>query len=48
MKTIEEQVEALNALKPITQKLTIGNPIPENTLSEKAKTELNKIKEIER
>ena len=52
IKTIEEQgkkqVEALEVLKPITQILTIKDAIPENTLSEEAKNELNKIKEIEK
>ena len=52
IKTIEEQgkkqVEALEVLKPITQKLTIKDAIPENTLREEAKNELNKIKEIEK
>ena len=49
-KTVEEQgkkqVEALEVLKPVTQKLTIKDAIPKNTLSEEAKNELNKIKEI--
>ena len=44
--TIEEQgkkqVEALEVLKPITQVLPIKDAIPENTLSEEAKNELNK------
>ena len=35
-------------LKPITQKLTIKDAIPENALSEEAKNKLNKIKEIEK
>ena len=52
IKTIEEQgkrqVEPLEVLKPITQKLTIKDAIPENTLSEEAKNELHKIKEIEK
>ena len=51
-KTIEKQgkkqVEALEVLKPNTQKLTIKDVIPENTLSEEAKNQLNKIKEIEK
>ena len=50
IKTIEEQgekqVEALEFLKIITQKLTIKHAIPENTVSEEAKNELNNIKEI--
>ena len=50
IKTVEEQgkkqVEALEVLKPVTQKLTIKDAIPKNTLSEEAKNELNKIKEI--
>ena len=49
-KTIEDQskkqIEALEGLKPKTQKLTIKDGIPENTLSEEAKNELDKIKEI--
>ena len=52
IKTIEEQgkkqVEALEVLKSITQKLTIEHAIPKHTLSEEAITELNKIKEIEK
>ena len=47
--TIEEhgkkQVEALEVLKPNTQKLTIKDAIPENRLNEESKNELNKIKE---
>ena len=49
MKTIggqgKKQVEAVEVLKPITQKLRIKDAIPENTLSEEAKNELNKIKD---
>ena len=50
MKIIEgqeekKQVEALKNLKPITTKLPIKYPIPENALSEEDKNELNKIKE---
>ena len=52
MKTIggqgKKQVEAVEVLKPITQKLRIKDVIPENTLSEEAKNELNKIKDIEK
>ena len=52
IKTIEEQgkkqVEALEVLKLITQKLTIEHAIPKHTLIEEAITELNKIKEIEK
>ena len=52
IKTIEEQakkqVEALEVLKPNTQKLSIKDVIPENTLTEEAKNELNEIKEIEK
>ena len=52
IKTIEEhgkkQVEALEILKPITQKLIIKDVIPENTLTEEAKNELKKIKEMEK
>ena len=52
IKTIEEQgrkqIEGLVVLKHITQKLAIKDTIPENTLSEESKNELNKIKEIEK
>ena len=52
IKTIEEQgknqVEALEVLKPVTQKLTIKDTIPENKLSKEAKNKVNKIKEIEK
>ena len=49
IKAIKEQgKKQVEALKPITQKLTIKDTIPEKTLSEEAKNELNKIKEIER
>ena len=51
-KTIEEQgkkqIEALEVLKPNNQKLSFKDLIPENTFSEEAKNELNKIKEIEK
>ena len=47
IKAIEEreknQVEALKVLKPIDKKLTIKDAIPENTLSEEVKNELNKL-----
>ena len=43
-----KQVEALKGLKPITQKSTINDAIPENTLSEEAKNKFNKIKDIEK
>ena len=42
----KKQVEALEVLKPNIQKLTIKDGIPENKLSEEAKNELDKIKEI--
>ena len=42
----KKQVEALEVLEANNKKLTIKNMIPENTLSEEAKNELNKIKEI--
>ena len=42
----KKQIEALKVFKPITQKLTIKDVIPENTLTEEAKNELNEIKEI--
>ena len=52
IKTIEEQrknkVETSEVLKPNTQKLSIKDAIPENTLTDEAKNELNKIKEIEK
>ena len=52
IKTNEEQgkkqVEALEVVKPITQKLTIEHAIPKHTLSEETITELNEIKEIEK
>ena len=35
-------------MKPNTQKSTIKHVIPENTLTEEAKNELNKIKEIKK
>ena len=44
----KKQVQALEVLKTIAQKLTIKYAIPENTLNEEAKNELNKIKEIEK
>ena len=48
-KTFEIQIktnEKQEVLKPNTQKLTIKDAIPENTLTEEAKKELNKIKKI--
>ena len=49
IKIIEEQGKnKLKVLRPITQKLIIKEAIPENTLTEEAKIELNKIKEIEK
>ena len=52
IETIEEhgkkQVEALEVLKHNIQKLTIKDAIPENRLSEEAKNELSKIKEVEK
>ena len=44
----KKQVEASEVLKPNVQKLTIKVVIPGNTLTEEAKNELNKIKEIEK
>ena len=44
----KKQVEALEVLKPITQKLTTEHAIPKHTLSEETITELNEIKEIEK
>ena len=47
IKVIEEQgKKQVEALKPITQQLKIKDAVPENKLSEEAKNELNKIKEI--
>ena len=40
----KKQVQAINVLKPNVQKLTIKDVIPENTLTEEAKNELQKIK----
>ena len=41
-------VEALEVLKSIAQKLTINDVISENVLNEEAKNELTKIKEIQK
>ena len=43
----KKQVETSEVLKPNTQRLTIKDAIPGNTLTEEAKNELNKTKEIE-
>ena len=43
-----KEVKALKVFKPFTQKLTIKDPLPGNTLIEEAKNKLNKIKEIEK
>ena len=52
IKKFEEQgkkhVKDLEVLKPNIQKLTIKDVILENTLTEEAKSEFNKIKEIEK
>ena len=40
----KKEVEALQVLKLITQKLTIKDVVPENKLSEEVKNELHKIK----
>ena len=50
IKTIEEQgKKQVEALKPITQKLTIKDAVPEDTLlSEEGKNEIYKIKEVEK
>ena len=49
IKTIKEQgKKQVEASKPVTQKLTTKNAIPENTFSEEAKNERNKIKETEK
>ena len=51
IKTIEDQrkkqVEAVKVLKLNNQKLSIKGVISENTVSEEAKNEFNKVKEIE-
>ena len=44
----KKQVEALEMPKPTAQKLTIKDVILENVVKEKAKDELNKIKEIKK
>ena len=44
----KKKVGTLEVLKPITQKLTIEDVIPENTLNEEAKNELNKTKKVEK
>ena len=50
MKIIEEQKknEVLKILKSNVQKLTIKAVIPESTLTEKAKNEFSKSKEIKK
>ena len=40
----KKEVEALQVLKLIAQKLTIKDVVPENKLSEEVKNELHKIK----
>ena len=40
----KKEVEALQVLKPITQKLTNNDVVPENKLSEEVKNELHKVK----
>ena len=51
-KTVEGQEkkedEALEVLNSVAQKLTIEDAIPENRLSEEARNELNKIKEMKK
>ena len=48
IKTIEDQgkkqVKALEVFKPVEQKLTIKNTIPEDQLKEEAKNKIGKIK----
>ena len=44
----KNQVAVLEVLKLNTQKLAINDASVENTLTEQAKNELNKIKEIEK
>ena len=41
-------MKGLEVLKPIIQKSSIKYVTPENTLSEEAKNEINKIKEVEK
>ena len=48
MKNKKKQIEALEFLKPNSQKLAIKDAILENTLTEKVKNELDKMKEIEK
>ena len=50
IKTIEEQgKKQVEALKPITQKLTIKDAVPEDTiLSEEGMNEIDKIKKVEK
>ena len=43
-----KEVKALKVFKSFTQKLTIKDALPGNTLIEEAKNKLNKIKEIEK
>ena len=44
----EKQVEALKTLKLYTQQLSVKGEIPEDYLSEEAKNEIEKIKEIQK
>ena len=44
----KKQAEALEVLKPTSQKITTKEVIPEHTLSEEAKNRLNKVREIEK
>ena len=48
MKNKKKQIEALELLKTNSQKLAIKDAILENTLTEKVKNKLDKIKEIEK
>ena len=44
----KKQVEALEVLKPNTQKLSIRDVIPKKTFREEAQTQVDKITEIEK
>ena len=48
IKKKKKKVEALKVLKANTQKITVKDATPENTLTEEAKHEVNNIKEIEK
>ena len=46
--TRKKQLEALEVYNKLLKKVTVKDVIPENTLSEEAINEINKIKEIEK